>query len=389
MDIVRVLLVGVCGYGANYINEISEARPEGVRISGIVEVKEGIEELYPIIREQSIPVYKSVEDFYKEHEADLAVIATPIHLHFEQIRCCIRHGSSVLTEKPVCTSVEGARKLQEDEKQYGKFISVGYQLDYSRDVQALKRDILTGRLGRAVSMKCLHACRRGEKYYRRNGWAGKISVNGCAVNDSPFNNACAHQFQIMTFLLGDAFDEAAELKCVTGEVYRGNPGVENFDIAAVKAVSRSGVPIFYYTGHPCREKKIGPEARYTFEKGTVYYGHDFGEGPVNEYVLQKNDGNLVNYGAVEKGARLQKFYDAIRAVREHGRPVCTVQCAIPHLQAVEALADLPVTDIPEKEVDVVTEDGETFHEVKRFKEIFQTCYENQLMPSEVTDSWGK
>ena len=173
MNSIQVLLVGVCGYGANYINEISQVRPEGVTVSGIVEVKENIEDLYPIIREQSIPVYKSVEDFYKEHEADLAIISTPIHLHFEQIRYCIRHGSNVLTEKPVCTSVEGARKLQEEEKRCGRFISVGYQLDYSRDVLALKKDILAGRLGKAVSMKCLHACRRGEIYYHRNGWAEK------------------------------------------------------------------------------------------------------------------------------------------------------------------------------------------------------------------------
>jgi predicted dehydrogenase len=389
MNSIQVLLVGVCGYGANYINEISEVRPEGVTVSGIVEVKENIEDLYPIIREQSIPVYKSVEDFYKEHEADLAIISTPIHLHFEQIRYCIRHGSNVLTEKPVCTSVEGARKLQEEEKRCGRFISVGYQLDYSRDVLALKKDILAGRLGKAVSMKCLHACRRGEIYYHRNGWAGKISVNGCAVNDSPFNNACAHQFQIMTFLLGGSLSSAAELESVKGEVYRGNPGVDNFDISAVQAVTESGVPLSYYTGHPCREKKIGPQAEYVFENGTVYFGHDFGNGPVNEYVLQKNNGEIVNYGAVDKGARLQKFYDALQAVRDHSRPVCTVQCAIPHLQAVEALAKLPVTDIPAGEVDVVSEDRDMYHEVKHFKEIFESCYENQRMPSDVTERWGK
>ena len=164
-------------------------------------------------------------------------------------------------------------------------------------------------------------------------------MNGCAVNDSPFNNACAHQFQIMTFLLGGSLSSAAELESVKGEVYRGNPGVDNFDIAAVQAVTESGVPLSYYTGHPCREKKIGPQAEYVFENGTVYFGHDFGNGPVNEYVLQKNNGEIVNYGAVDKGARLQKFYDALQAVRDHSRPVCTVQCAIPHLQAVEVLAE--------------------------------------------------
>lgn len=389
MKDVSVLLVGVCGYGANYINEISEVHPEGVTIAGIVEVKKGIEDLYPIIRKENIPVFTSVEDFYKEHEADLAIIATPIHLHFDQIMTCIRHGSNCLTEKPVCTSVEGARKLQKAAAECGRFISVGYQLDYSRDVLAMKKDILAGRFGRPLSMKCQHACRRGEIYYHRNGWAGRISVHGCPVNDSPFNNACAHQFQVMTFLLGGTLSSASELKSVTGEVYRGNPGVENFDIAAVAAVTETGVPLYYYTGHPCMPKKIGPMAQYDFEKGTIYFGHDFGDGPVSEYVFIGKDGSRVNYGTIEKGKRLQKFYDACSSVREGTQPVCTVQCAIPHLQAVQELARLPIQTIPQTEVDVVELDGDEFHCVKQFQEIFDRCYQNQLMPSEVTDSWKK
>ena len=86
---------------------------------------------------------------------------------------------------------------------------------------ALKKDILDGRFGKPVYMKALHAMRRGDKYYARNGWAGRIEVKGCAVNDSPFNNACAHQFQVMTFLLGDQMERAAELAEVQAEPYKG------------------------------------------------------------------------------------------------------------------------------------------------------------------------
>lgn len=145
-QMVRVLLLGVCGYGSNYIKEISERDIPGVRIEGICEVVPNVADLYPIIREQNIPIYKSPEEFYREHQADLAVVSTPIHLHYQQIVTCLQNGSNVLTEKPVCTSVQGARKLEELERQTGKFISVGYQLNYSRDVLALKQDILSGKL---------------------------------------------------------------------------------------------------------------------------------------------------------------------------------------------------------------------------------------------------
>lgn len=321
--VVKILLLGICGYGSNYIKEISERDIPGIKIEGICEVVPNAADLYPIIKEQNIPIYQTPEDFYKEHTADLAVVSTPIHLHYSQIVTCLTHGSNVLTEKPVCTSVEGARKLEQLEKETGKFISVGYQLNYSRDVLALKQDILDGRFGKPIYMKALHAMRRGDKYYARNSWAGHIDVKGCAVNDSPFNNACAHQFQVMTFLLGERLERAAELADVQADPYKGNPNVENFDTITVQAHTASGVPLWYGTGHAIVDKKLGPIAEYRFEKGTVYFGKDFGSGPIAEYVYIGDTGERIDYGRIPKGERLQKFYDAIEAVRTGKHPVCT------------------------------------------------------------------
>lgn len=382
-QMVRVLLLGVCGYGSNYIKEISERDIPGVRIEGICEVVPDVADLYPIIREQNIPIYKSPEEFYREHQADLAVVSTPIHLHYQQIVTCLQNGSNVLTEKPVCTSVQGARKLEELERQTGKFISVGYQLNYSRDVLALKQDILSGKFGKPVSMKALHAMRRGDKYYARNGWAGRITVNNCAVNDSPFNNACAHQFQIMTFLLGDRMDRAMELARVEAEPYKANRHVENFDAIAIHAETVNRVPVWYFTAHALQEKKLGPVAEYRFEKGTVYFGRDYGSGPKAEYVYEGDDGTVTDYGKIAKGERLQKFYDAIQAVRTGSRPVCTVQCAIPHLEAVEQIARIPIVQVPEPWMQDLHEEDDTFHTIKDLQKTFTWCYTHQEMPSSV------
>lgn len=385
---VKILLMGICGYGSNYIKEVSEREIPGIKIEGICEVVPNAADLYPIIHEQNIPIYKTPEEFYQEHTADLVVISTPIHLHYAQIVTCLTHGSNVLTEKPVCTSVEGARKLEQLAEKTGKFISVGYQLNYSRDVLALKKDILDGRFGKPVYMKALHAMRRGDKYYARNGWAGRIEIKGCAVNDSPFNNACAHQFQVMTFLLGDQMERAAELAEVQAEPYKGNRSVENFDIITVQAKTVSGVPLWYGTAHAIEDKKLGPTAEYRFEKGTVYFGKDFGQGPVAEYIYIGDDGTRIDYGQIPKGERLQKFYDAIDAVRQGTHPVCTVQCAIPHLEAVEKIAKLPITVLPQDEVEDIREDDDTFHAVKGLHDRFITCFKTRCMLSQPDSNRG-
>lgn len=387
MKKISVLLIGIGGYGSNYIKELTEKNVTSAEITGICEVMPEVEKVYPVIEELKIPIYKTPEDFYKEHHADLAVISTPIHLHYKQIQTCLNNGSHVLTEKPVCTTVKGAEELIRLGKETGRFIAVGYQLNYSRDVLAMKQDILDGKYGRPVSMKALHAMSRGETYYHRNNWAGKIEVNGCAVNDSPFNNACAHQFQVMTFLLGDAMDRAAEIWKVEAELYRASSQVENFDTAAVCAQTKNGIPIYYYTTHDLKEKKLGPMAEYRFENAVIYYGKDYGDGPVMDYVAELEDGSKCFYGEIPKGERLQKLYDTIDCVWAGGHPVCTIQCAVPHLEVVNELAKMPIHPIREEKLEHVEENGDRFCRIRNLKEIFLTCYNGQLMPSQAGADW--
>lgn len=387
MEKVSILLIGIGGYGTNYIKELTEKNVTSAVIAGICEVMPDAEEKFPDIKERGIPLFETPEEFYEGHRADLAVISTPIHLHFNQIIACLRHGSHVLTEKPVCTSVEEAKELLAVEAETGRFVSVGYQLNYSGDVLAMKRDILRGRFGRPVAFKALHAMSRGENYYKRNNWAGKIRVGGYMVNDSPFNNACAHQFQNMTFLLGDSMDRAAQLSEVTGELYRANSQVENYDTAAVCARTKEGVPIYYYTSHALKAKKLGPVSEFLFDKGTIYYGKDFGQGPVMEYVAVMKDGSQYSYGQIPKGERLQKLYDAIECVRAGGHPVCTIQCAVPHLEAVNSLVQLSVVQLQEEKLEYVSEDGDRFCRIRNLEDVFNRCYEEQVMPSEAGAGW--
>ncbi len=402
MKEVKILLAGIGGYGINYWKELTEKNIPEAKIEGVCEVMPDVRTRFPGLNERQIPVYQTLEEFYAEHDADLAVISTPIHLHYQQILTCLGKGSNVLAEKPVCTSAEGAQRIIEAEAASGRFAAVGYQLNYQRDVLALKKDILEGRFGKPILMKALHAMSRGRSYYQRNHWAGRKTVNGCTVNDSPFNNACAHQFQNMTFLLGQALDQAASLLHTEGELYRANNQVENFDTAAVYAVAEGAVPIYYYTTHNLKTPKLGPIAEYRFEKGTIYYGKDYGQGPVMEYVAEMKDGSCFSYADIAKGERLQKLYDAIQCARggddpiveypvgRHStmaHPVCTVSCAVPHLQAVEALANLPVYPVRDEYLNHVQEAGDEFCRITNLEEVFTLCYQNQIMPSQAEAGW--
>lgn len=383
LEPMKILLVGIGGYGVNYVREFLGIADESLVVEGVCDPFAKVSPEYGAIRQRQIPVYDTLPEFYTSHHADLAVISSPIHLHCAQTLECLAHQSNVLCEKPLCTDSGQARRMLDAQNQSGRFVAVGYQLSYSRDVLALKRDILDGRFGQPLRMKALHAMRRGSVYYGRNGWAGKISRNGAAVYDSPLSNACAHQLHNMLFLLGNRLDRSVGVKKVQAQLYRANPTIENFDTVAVRFGTDADIDVYYYTSHAIEEKRLGPLSEYQFEKATVYFGLD-GKA---DYVARFHDGSRVCYGEIPKGKRLQKLYDAIACTRTHTEPVCTIETAIPHVQCIEyvqkSAEENGIRVVRPDRLHVWKEGDETFTSLPGAEEKLRLCYERWALPREI------
>ena len=372
----KVLLVAVGGYGSKYLVEMTE-KDTGGELVGIVEVMPDIRQKFPVIDERSIPLYTSLEDFYAHHTADLAVISSPIHLHTEMVLTCLRHGSNVLCEKPLCLTEEEADRMAACAEETGHFLAIGYQLNYDRRVLAMKRDILSGKLGAPVRMRVVHAMRRGMKYYARNNWAGHIIADGREVMDSPFNNACAHNFQMMTFLLGPDMASSCAIERVDAELWRGNATVENFDIAALRFVTSGGTPILYYTAHPLASKNLGPIGRLEFENGVITYTKD------DIYRAELKDGTVIDYGDLPETPLLQKLYDCIACCQGGPLPTCTVAAEHSHIQAVRMVQQHPIRDVDPGHITMLEENGDTFPLVRHLEEVFLRSAEAWALPGEL------
>ena len=283
----RVLLVSVGMYGRKYLEALTEG-DTGADLAGIVDVAEDLPLRFPVIAQLRIPLYRDLPSFFAADHADLAVISSPIHLHAAMVETCLKHGLCVLCEKPLCLTEEETLRLAELARENGRFLALGWQLNYDRAVLALKKDLLSGRFGAPVRMRCVHAMRRGTGYYARSGWAGRITADGREVLDSPFMNACAHNFQMMTFLLGERMDAAEDVTDVAGELYRGNPDVENYDIAALRFTTKSGIPLSYYTAHPLETRNLGQDGVAEFERGTLTWGKG------RHYLMQTDTGEVID-----------------------------------------------------------------------------------------------
>jgi len=107
-----------------------------------------------LLHELRVPIYPDLESFYARHKADLAVISSPIQHHAPQTILALEQGNDVLVEKPVAAVVQEALSMREAERRTGRPAAVGYQWSFSRAVQDLKADILSGRLGAPRRMRC-------------------------------------------------------------------------------------------------------------------------------------------------------------------------------------------------------------------------------------------
>src|SRR5512143_1675716 len=255
---VSLVMVGVGGMGAAYLEALLARKDEDLfRITGAVDPQPNRCKQYVEMRAMGVPCFISLQDFYRNRKADLAVLSTPIQMHMPQTTYALAKGSHVLCEKPAAGAIQEVRAALEAERAAGRWVAVGYQWSFSPAVQALKTDIRSGLFGAPRRFKCLYLWPRDEGYYARNEWAGRLKdAEGAWVLDSPAQNAMAHDLHNMFYVLGKERDASARPVEVEAELYRAN-AIENFDTAAARVWTEEGVEILFFVSHASEEDR-GP-----------------------------------------------------------------------------------------------------------------------------------
>lgn len=92
------------------------------------------------------------------------------------------------------------------------------------------------------------------------------------VLDSPFNNAVAHQFNMICFLAGTELTRSASLQSVEAELYRAH-SIESPDTACLRVTTRENVPLYFLVTH-CSESLFGPEIIVRGDRGHIRWTTD-------------------------------------------------------------------------------------------------------------------
>jgi predicted dehydrogenase len=383
---VRVLVVAIGGYGHYYLQTLLEQVPPGqATLAGVVDPEARNSRAWPWVETRGVPVCDDVAEFYAAgHSADLAVIVSPIQHHVAQCCVALEHGSDVLCDKPLGATIQEGARLVSARDRSGRWVMVGYQWSYSAAIQALKRDILAGLFGRPVRFSTLCCWPRHLTYYRRNGWAGRMTdpATGRWVLDGPANNAMAHFLHNLLYLGGPQVHLSARPRTVQAELYRAYR-IESCDTAACRVVTDTGLEALVYASH-VTEAAIEP--RFTLEFETASVTFDVAGGPI---VARAASGQVKEYGAPDETPQFKKLFDAIGAAGASGPVVCGPEAAMSQTLAVNGMHESVVEPARFPDALVVCDEQAGRRFVPGLDTTLARCYAQRVLPSEAGVEWAR
>lgn len=369
----QVVLVGIGGYGQNYVEAVLERVRQGIlQIAGIVDPIARLSGQYDKVAQ--LPCYPDLESFYRLHQADLAIISSPIHYHASQVCTALAHGSHVLCEKPLCATAEEARAMRLAYHASHKIAAIGFQWSFAPSVLQAKQEILDGRWGAFRQLRCMVNWPRAFAYYRRNNWAGRIQTDqGETVLDSILNNATAHYLHQILFFLGDKLTTAALPDTLEAACYRAYP-IETYDTAFVRMMF-GDTPAFIAVSH-ATHRLLNPQFEFVLEKGTFSCTGD------DHLRLTTSDGRMIDYGNMSVGFVDGKLDAVIRAMGTGEVIPCDIDTASAHAAVIQMINQIPVRAFDPDTVETLSS-GDSNEErlaVIGLEDLMDRCYASLRCP---------
>jgi len=332
---IKACIIGISGYGRIHYDLLTAAQVAGeVEIVGATVINPDEEaEKCAHLRTLGCRIFDDYEAMLTAlaGTAEFCMIPTGTPLHRPMTVAALEAGMHVLVEKPAAGCIEDVRAMQAVAKKAGRIVAVGYQHLYAPMAMATKQAIRDGRIGRVESIKCLVMWPRDHAYYSRNNWAGQLTVDGRRVNDSPFNNAVAHELMMMLFLAGSDERSAAMPVSVDARLYRAN-AIESSDTASMCIQTSEGVPIRFYATHACRDTH-DPEIHVRGSRGSMIMTH------TSSVISVEGEAPVTLPGAGSGEARKGMMSSVLDAVRGGSSLVCDLDLASRQTMVVSAIHD--------------------------------------------------
>ncbi|MGE6257143.1 Gfo/Idh/MocA family protein [Heyndrickxia sporothermodurans] len=151
-------------------------------------------------------VYTDYHELLADPVVDAVSVCTWNNLHAPIVIDALHAGKHVLVEKPLCTTLEDAYKIQEAVKKTGKILQVGFVRRFGENTQLLKKFIDNGDFGEIYYAKASCIRRLGNP----GGWFADKERSG----GGPLIDIGVHVIDLCWYLMG-----RPKVKSVSGNTY--------------------------------------------------------------------------------------------------------------------------------------------------------------------------
>ena len=196
---LRVALVGTGGRGSStWGKDLVDSYSDYVEMVGLCDSNyKRLEVAKKRIRTDA-KTYEA-KDFdlmIKETKPDSVIVTTIDSKHEKYIVRAMELGCDVISEKPVATEADQCQRIIDAEARTGQKVDVTFNVRYMMESDAIKKIILSGDLGRIISIDFQEYLdvNHGASYYRR--WHGKIKNSG-----SLLVHKASHHFDMVNWLI--------------------------------------------------------------------------------------------------------------------------------------------------------------------------------------------
>jgi len=201
---LRVGVVGLGYAGEQHLKNF--VRMPGVEAVALAGLEEGrLRELGGLY---GVPnLYRSWEDLVAREDLDVVSIGAPNHLHAPIAIAALKRGRHVLCEKPLARTGAEAESIVRAAREAGRAVHIAFTQRERGDVQALKRHVEEGNLGRIYHAKATWMRRNGIP--GMGGWFTSKEMAG----GGPLIDLGVHMVDMALFLMGDP--EVESVSCAT------------------------------------------------------------------------------------------------------------------------------------------------------------------------------
>ena len=197
---VRVVICGLGSRGKDTYAPVSEALPERMVITAvaepIAEKREAVRLRYHLPPERC---YETGEAMFAQGKlGDVAFICTQDRQHVGHAMAAMEAGYDLLLEKPIATSIEDIRRIQDTAARLGRSVVVCHVLRYAPFFDVIREAIRRGDVGEVVCVQALeNVCYWHQAHsFVRGNWRNEAESTFMLLAK------CCHDLDYLVYLTG-------------------------------------------------------------------------------------------------------------------------------------------------------------------------------------------